>query len=254
MTIDKLPTRALFWDIDGTLLVTGRAGLIAWERAFAAATDGRAFPTVRTDGLTDHQIAAWLLGDTSPYETPGAEEQEAVAGLVARYEAQLTDALPLRQGRVLDNVRSVLEGVRDERPHLLSWLVTGNTMAGGTAKLRHYGLSEFFRVVEPGAAGRVAGRVAALSLVGSFSTRVEPRANIVRRALQLAQARLPGLRPGEALVIGDTPHDIEGAHAIGVPVLAVATNTHSLEELAAHRPWKAVGVLPAWDEFRLITS
>ena len=32
-----------------------------------------------------------------------------------------------------------------ERPHLVSWLVTGNTRAGGTAKLRHYGLSEFFR-------------------------------------------------------------------------------------------------------------
>jgi len=249
MSSDKLPTRALFWDIDGTLLVTGRAGLIAWERAFAAATGGRAFPTVRTDGLTDHQIAGWLLGATSPDETPGVEEQQAVAALVARYEAALADALPLRQGRVLANVRPVLEGVRDERPHLLSWLVTGNTMAGGTAKLRHYGLSEFFRAADP----LEAGRVDAVPLVGAFSTRVEPRANIVRRALQMAQSRLPGLRPGEALVIGDTPHDIEGAHAIGVPVLAVATNTHSLEELAAHRPWKAVGVLPTWDEFQLMT-
>ena len=61
----KLPTRALFWDIDGTLLVTGRAGMIAWEQAFAAATGGRAFPAVRPDGLTDHQIAAWILGSTA---------------------------------------------------------------------------------------------------------------------------------------------------------------------------------------------
>lgn len=249
MASHKLPTRALFWDIDGTLLVTGRAGMIAWERAFAAVTAGRAFPTVRPDGLTDHQIAAWLLGNTSPYETPGIDEQQAVSGLVARYEAELADALPLRRGRVLENVRPVLEGVRDERPDLLSWLVTGNTMIGGTAKLRHYGLSEFFDAAD----SREAGRAVALPLVGSFSMRVEPRANIVRRALQMAQSRLPGLRAGEALVIGDTPHDIEGAHAIGVPVLAVATNTHSLEELAAHRPWKVASVLPAWDEFQLMT-
>ena len=146
---------------------------------------------------------------------------------------------------MLDSVRPVLEWVRAERPGLVSWLVTGNTLAGGTAKLRHYGLSEFFRAsttVDPGSDEHG-------PLLGSFSNRVEPRANIVRRALQMAQARIPGLRAGEALVIGDTPHDIEGAHAIGVPVLAVATNTHSLEELAAHRPWKALAVLPGPEEF-----
>lgn len=246
----KLPTRALFWDIDGTLLVTGRAGMIAWERAFAAFTGGRAFPAVRPDGLTDHQIAAWVLGNPSPYETPGEDEQTAVAGLVALYEAELAGALPLRQGRVLENVRPVLEWVKDARPELLSWLVTGNTLAGGTAKLRHYGLSEFFR------SGSLADEDQAQAdpLAGSFSSRVEPRSNIVRRALQMAQARLPGLRAGEALVIGDTPHDIEGAHAIGVPVLAVATNTHSLDELAAHHPWHAVAVLPDADEFRRLVG
>ena len=66
----KSPTRAVFWDIDGTLLVTGRAGMIAWERAFAAATGGRALPSVRPDGLTDHQIAAWLLGYTASTSPP----------------------------------------------------------------------------------------------------------------------------------------------------------------------------------------
>jgi phosphoglycolate phosphatase-like HAD superfamily hydrolase len=142
-------------------------------------------------------------------------------------------------------VRPVLEWLRDQRPSLISWLVTGNTMAGGAAKLHHYHLSEFFRAARPGEGGRAEGDV----LPGSFSHRVEPRANIVRRALQMAQARIPGLRAGEALVIGDTPHDVDGAHAIGVPVLAVATNTHSLEELAAHRPWQAVAVLPGSDEF-----
>jgi phosphoglycolate phosphatase-like HAD superfamily hydrolase len=221
--------------------------MIAWERAFLQVAGGRAFPAVRPDGLTDHQIAAWLLGSLSPTATEGA-----VAHLVGRYEAELAGALPLRQGRVLDNVRSVLEWVRLERPSWLSWLVTGNTRAGGTAKLRHYGLDEWFQAA--GANVEAGSSQEGCVLQGAFSSRVEPRANIVRRALELAQQQVPGLGADDALVIGDTPHDIEGAHAIGVPVLAVATNTHSLEELASHRPWRAVPVLPGRDEFAALVS
>jgi phosphoglycolate phosphatase-like HAD superfamily hydrolase len=35
----------------------------------------------------------------------------------------------------------------------------------------------------------------------------------------------------EALVIGDTPRDVQAAHEVGVPVLAVATGRFSAEEL-----------------------
>jgi phosphoglycolate phosphatase-like HAD superfamily hydrolase len=243
----KLPTRAIFWDIDGTLLVTGRAGLIAWERAFAEVGGNRAFPPLRTDGLTDHQIAAWLLGHSSTTDVPNAGAQAAAARLVQGYERELVSALPLREGRVLDNASTLLDWLRSERPQMVSWLATGNTIAGGTAKLRHYGLSEFFRASDAVVNGSWGESGA--PLLGSFSSRVEPRANIARRALQMAQARLPGLRASEALVIGDTPHDIEGAHAIGIPVLAVASNTHSLDDLAAHQPWKLLPVLPDRDTF-----
>jgi phosphoglycolate phosphatase-like HAD superfamily hydrolase len=244
----KRPTRALFWDIDGTLLVTGRAGMIAWERAFAAATGGRAFPSVRPDGLTDHQIAGWLLGYTALDRPAPPPEQAAAASLVRAYESGLADALPLRQGRVLGNARELLEWVDREQPALVSWLVTGNTRTGATAKLRHYELSEFFRASAHGDAAPDA------PLVGSFSTHVEPRAHIVRRALQMAQSKVPGLLPSEVLVVGDTPHDIEGAHALGVPVLAVATNVHTLDELSAHHPWRAMPALPAAVEFKDIMA
>jgi phosphoglycolate phosphatase-like HAD superfamily hydrolase len=149
----------------------------------------------------------------------------------------------MRQGRVLDHVAPVLEWLRSERPHVLCWLVTGNTLPGAAAKLRHYGLDRFFLPTTAGPA----------ALEGCFSERVEPRANIVRRALARARERVAGLSAEEALVIGDTPHDIEGARAIGVPVLAVATNVHSMGELAAHNPWQARATLPDVAEFaRLI--
>jgi phosphoglycolate phosphatase-like HAD superfamily hydrolase len=114
---------------------------------------------------------------------------------------------------------------------------------GATAKIRHYGLSECFQTVS-------LTRDAEPALPGAFSMRVEPRAEIVRRALQMAQSFVPGLQPGEALVIGDTPHDIHGAHAVGVPVLSVASHTHSRDELLALHPWRVIDRLPEVDEFR----
>ena len=49
----------LFWDIDGTLLSTGKAGVPAWETAVREAT-GKDFQlsSIRVPGLTDFQIAA----------------------------------------------------------------------------------------------------------------------------------------------------------------------------------------------------
>ena len=42
--------------------------------------------------------------------------------------------------------------------------------------------------------------------------------------------------PDRVWVIGDTPHDIACARAIGANCLAVATGRHSPSELAAHQP------------------
>ena len=49
----------LFWDIDGTLLTTGKAGVPAWEAAVKEVT-GKDFQlsSIRVPGLTDFQIAA----------------------------------------------------------------------------------------------------------------------------------------------------------------------------------------------------
>ena len=48
----------LFWDIDGTLLTTGKAGVPAWETAVRELT-GREFElsSIRIAGLSDYLIA-----------------------------------------------------------------------------------------------------------------------------------------------------------------------------------------------------
>ena len=95
----------LFWDIDGTLLTTAKAGVFAWEDAVRELT-GREFELIRMRiaGLTDYQIAQ------RTFETLGIETDEAfLHRFVDRYGELLPSSLPRKQGRVLPNVREILE-------------------------------------------------------------------------------------------------------------------------------------------------
>ncbi len=211
----------LFWDIDGTLLTTDRAGMVAWNQAVKELT-GHDFDlktAIRTPGFTDHQIA------DRTYAFLGIQPDTGdIARLVGRYEELLPGSLPLRNGRVLDNVREILETLQRERPDVRSYLLTGNTRAGAAAKLTHYDLLHFFPE-------------------GAFCIDTGARAGIAKRALEMA--RLAGPVHHEAVVvIGDTPHDIECANAIGAKTIAVATGGYSLDELQPLGPWRAFEVLP----------
>jgi phosphoglycolate phosphatase len=127
----------LFWDIDGTLLTTGRAGLIAWEDACRVVTgQSLDFQTLKTDGLTDHQVAMRIMEQA---EHP--IDDDALRRMVAVYERQLPERLPLRKGRVLDGVLESLEHLRTHRRDVHSMLLTGNTERGARAKLTHYDLA-----------------------------------------------------------------------------------------------------------------
>lgn len=221
----------LFWDIDGTLLSTARAGMFAWEDALREVA-GREFDhnSLRTAGLTDYQIAQRTL------EMIGLDRDPAVVErFLRRYEELLPAALPRRQGRVLDNVREILAHLREQRPDVRSYLLTGNTRAGARAKLTYYRLSEFFSD-------------------GAFAEDVSARANIAVRALELARRAGP-VGDETIFVIGDTPHDIECAKPIGAKTIAVATGGYSVEELRPHDPWRLFETLPPPAEFlRLIEA
>ena len=219
----------LFWDIDGTLLSTGRAGIFAWNDS-ARELSGRDFDLteLRTAGMTDYQIAVKTL------EMLGLEMSPAnVERLLRRYEELLPDALPRRNGRVLDNVREILEHLEAERREVRSYLLTGNTRAGARAKLTYYNLAHFFPD-------------------GAFAEDTGARSRIAARALDLAKKAGP-VGEETIFVVGDTPHDIECANAIGAKTIAVATGGYSVEELEPHHPWRLYERLPAPEEFvRLI--
>ena len=214
----------LFWDIDGTLLTTGKAGVPAWEAAVLEVT-GRQFQlsSIRVAGLTDYQIAV------RTFDMLGVEADDAtVRRMVRRYEELLPSSLPQKKGSVLPNVREILEHLAP-RADVRSYLLTGNTRGGARAKLTHYRLVDFFPD-------------------GAFAEDAGGRATIAARALDLARREGP-IVDDSVFVIGDTPHDIHCADAIGARTIAVGTGGYSVEELTTHRPWRVFPELPPVDEF-----
>jgi phosphoglycolate phosphatase-like HAD superfamily hydrolase len=219
-------THVLFWDIDGTLLTTGRAGIFAWEQAVRDVSgSAKDLQDFRTGGLTDAQIAAQLIREWGGEPTP-----EKVATMLRAYESHLPDRLTWRKGQVLPGVREILEDVA-ERPGVVSLLLTGNTPVGGRAKLAHY---------------RLDGHL----FDGALCADTDDRETIARRAWELAQAQADGeLSAEQTYVIGDTPHDVACARAIGARAVAVASGPFDRAELERSRPWLLLDDLPAPDRF-----
>jgi phosphoglycolate phosphatase len=214
----------LFWDIDGTLLTTGKGGAPAWEQAVREVT-GKPFElaSIRVPGLTDYQIAV------KTFEMLGVDADiDTIHRMVARYESLLPEYLPQRKGQLMPNVREILDATRD-RPDIRSYLLTGNTRGGARAKLTHYRIADYFPD-------------------GAFAQDPGARSTIAVRALELARQAGP-IAEDAIYVIGDTPHDIECANAIGARTIAVATGGYTADELEAHRPWRVVHELPPVDEF-----
>lgn len=206
--------KLVLFDIDGTLIRTGGAGMRAFERTGAAVFTvpdgvrhltfaGRTDTSLVRDFFRGHQI------ETS---------SENFRRFLEYYVFLLDYLLPQHVGAVCPGVPEFLDGLRALSPAPLVGLQTGNIRLGAEIKLRHYGLWHRFEI-------------------GGFGDDHEDRRELTRIARDRAGRHFPGgLPPDEVLVIGDTPHDIDCARALGARVLAVATGGATPDELAAHRP------------------
>ena len=216
----------IFWDIDGTLIRTGKAGLFAFEAATAERWPGLVdFRQIQTAGMTDYSIAGEIIATVSGRP---ATHQEAKA-LAGRYEELLPDHLAQREGQVLPSVREILAALRENGA--VSLLLTGNSRKGAEIKMRKFGLESYFDFDR-----------------SAFCEDSPTRDYVANRALCTVQA-LAVAEPARVFVIGDTPNDVRCGKTIGAYTIGVATGTFSEAELADHAPWWAVAQLPAMPEF-----
>jgi phosphoglycolate phosphatase len=209
----------LLFDIDGTLVHAGGAGRRSIERAFARHFEPLLGPRrgwldgMRLDGMTDRLIVREGMSAL------GLAFDDAVCDQVlASYVEHLEAEIEAPSYRLLPGVAELLPELAARGATM--GLCTGNVADGARIKLRRGGIDRYFGFGEEDIAG--------------FAHDGEARERIVEAALRRASARLGRrLDPRQALIIGDTPRDIEAARAAGVPVLAVATGRFGVEELLA---------------------
>src|SRR4051794_3763593 len=196
-------TSVLFWDIDGTLLSTARAGVFALEEAAREVCGAEPdFEALRTAGLTDSEVAALAIQTCGHAPSP-----ELVSSFLRAYERHLPERLHWRRGGVLSGVGEVLADFH-LRSDIVCLLLTGNTAAGARAKLAHYDLARYFAD-------------------GAFCADGEDRMAIARRARELARRYSDGPPEDESVfVIGDTPNDVRCGHAIGARTIAIASGAY----------------------------
>lgn len=211
--------RLLLFDIDGTLVRTDGAGRRALDAALAelygweAATRGLWF-----GGKTDPLIVreTFALRGESP-ERAAAELPRIAPVYLRHLERELAAG---RAGCAsLPGITALLDALCAREGECLVALLTGNIEGGARRKLEACGLAwATFRC-------------------GAFGDEAPRRVDLLPVALERARACAGrAFDPRAAVVIGDTPADIEVARAHGALAIAVATGASPRESLAEHAP------------------
>ena len=203
----------ILFDIDGTLVLTGGAGVRAMNRACGDLVSGAdAMAGVTFAGRTD-----WSILDDILRNHGHTLDEVLLDELRGRYVAHLEEEIQL-PGR---GVKDVMPGIRDllevlrAREDVSLGLLTGNFVEGARIKLEHFDLWKYFPW-------------------GAFGGDSASRNDLVPVALARAREYgVNGVAPANVLVVGDTPNDVECALVAGATPVAVATGSYSTDQLRA---------------------
>jgi phosphoglycolate phosphatase len=206
------PTRiAVLFDIDGTLLITGGAGAASWRLAFDELYGIPADIGKFTDtGMTDPDVGR----ETFEAVLKRKPERKEFTRLLERRLFYLHQTVAeSKDYRVLAGVEELLAKLIHDG-YLLG-LVTGNLEAAAHIKLHRARLNRFFSF-------------------GGYGSDSTDRGELTRIALERATLVFGApVSATQAMVVGDTPHDVEGAHAAGMVCVGVGSHQFSVDQLRA---------------------
>jgi phosphoglycolate phosphatase len=204
----------VLFDIDGTMITSGGAGLVAMLDAMHEIMPGRtfSFEGIPVAGRLDVLIWRDLLA------RHGLKHDDALHG---RFRERYGHHLQRRLGvthtaRALNGVTGLI-GALVHEPNVTLGILTGNYELTGRLMVERAGIPT------------VQFTANAWADDGDSRRALTPVA--MRRC---AERRGHEIAPHDVVVIGDTPHDIDCAHAHGCRALAVATGGSSADELRAH--------------------
>lgn len=206
--------RLVLFDIDGTLIRTGGAGVRAFgsvfEEVFGHSTGTE---KIHFAGRTDSSLVREMLENHNMAAT-----RENIDRFFARYERWLRHWLTELGGHICPGVEVFMQHCVERSSPPVIGLLTGNVRAGARIKLEHFGIWERFAM-------------------GAFGDDHEDRNELAVIAWQRGREHLGnGLGAEEILVVGDTPRDVACARHIGAKVVGVTTGGATRDELAATKP------------------
>jgi phosphoglycolate phosphatase len=203
--------RLILFDIDGTLVLTGGAGMRAMNRACEDLVGhGDALKGVAVAGRTD-----WIILHDVLTRHGMALDAARLEELRLRYVQHLVEEIQLPGKGVKDmmpGIRQLLETLRRRKDASLG-LLTGNFLEGARIKLEYFDLWKYFAF-------------------GAFGGDSADRNDLVPVAIQRARdSGIAPITPSEVLVVGDTPHDVACARAAGATPIGVATGSFTVDQL-----------------------
>lgn len=201
----------ILFDIDGTLVLTGRAGLRAMNRACADIVGhDNAMAGTEFAGRTDWSILADIMRKHGKSLDPPLLDR-----LNRRYVAHLAEEIQLPGTGVKDvmpGIRPLLDALQ-RRDDVALGLLTGNFIDGARIKLGYFDLWRYFPC-------------------GAFGGDSANRNDLVPVAMRRArEAGIAEVEPHRVIVVGDTPNDVECARVAGALPVAVATGSYTVEQL-----------------------
>ncbi|WP_433263888.1 HAD family hydrolase [Actinosynnema sp. CS-041913] len=200
----------VLWDIDLTLIDARGLGH-AWYRTALHAVSGlELVHTPSFPGRTERAISHELLT---------AHALEPTDELISKLHAELVDVatreyslLPTR-GHALPGASAALEALARQE-NVVQSLVTGNLVEIARYKLAAFGLDTHVDFE-----------------IGGYGSVSEHRPELVLEAVRLASVK--HAKDFEAVVIGDTPHDVDAALHHSAFAIGVATGRSTAAELRA---------------------
>jgi phosphoglycolate phosphatase len=203
--------KAILFDIDGTLLYTGGAGAVAWQRTFEELYGVEADIEEHTHaGMTDPEITEVVFREVIGRE--GTDQERAAA--IAAYLDKLGEAVEESTGyEIKPGIEELLPRLAGEG--VLLGIVTGNVESAAHLKLARGNLDRYFSF-------------------GGYGSDSSDRTVLTARAIERGGEVVGSPLDREATIaVGDTPRDVKAGHGAGIRVVGVATGRYSAEELTA---------------------
>jgi phosphoglycolate phosphatase len=212
---------AALFDVDETLVHTGGSGArsLAWafEKLHGVTAD---IGKYTKPGQTDPQVARETFSAVLGRE-PAHDE---LARLYAAYLWHLSDDLWTSQNyHVMDGVEDTLG--RMAEAGVIMGIVSGAMEGAARAKIAPVKLGRYF-------------------VCGGYGSDSPDRGEVTRLAVaKVSQIYGRALTKAEVCVIGDTPLDIQAAHAANATAVGVASGKYTVQELLAADAEYALGSL-----------